>query len=82
MDSRHPLKDTDLQMLAWGQQRRLRCHVLLSKADKLTQSEGMKIIREVRADVGPTVSVQLFSATTNRGVDEARRFLDGCLKGS
>ena len=82
MDSRHPLKDTDLQMLEWGQQRQLRCHVLLSKADKLTQSEGMKIIREVRADVGPTVSVQLFSATTNRGVDEARRFLDGCLKGS
>ncbi|MGC3981525.1 MAG: ribosome biogenesis GTP-binding protein YihA/YsxC [Steroidobacteraceae bacterium] len=81
MDSRHPLKDTDLQMLEWGQSRQLRCHILLSKADKLTQSEGMKIIREVRASVGEGVTVQLFSATTNRGVDEARRFLDGCLKG-
>lgn len=81
MDSRHPLKDTDLQMLEWGQQRQLHCHVLLSKADKLTQSEGMKVTREVRAAVGEVASVQLFSATTNRGVDEARRFLDGCLKG-
>ncbi len=81
MDSRHPLKDTDWQMLEWGQQRQLRCHVLLSKADKLTQSEGMKVTREVRAAVGETTSVQLFSATSHRGVDEARRFLDGCLSG-
>jgi len=80
MDSRHPLKDTDLQMLEWGQQRQLRCHVLLSKADKLTQSEGMKVTREVRNELGESASVQLFSATTNRGVDEARRFLDACLK--
>lgn len=80
MDSRHPMKDTDLQMLEWGQARQLRCHVLLSKADKLTQSEGMKISREVRAAVGESVSVQLFSATTHRGVDEARRVLDACLK--
>jgi GTP-binding protein len=80
MDSRHPLKDTDLQMLEWAQQRQLRCHILLSKADKLTQSEGMKISREVRAAVGEAASVQLFSATSNRGVDEARRFLDACLK--
>jgi GTP-binding protein len=81
MDSRHPLKDTDLQMLEWGQQRHLRCHVLLSKADKLTQSEGMKVTREVRAAVGEAASVQLFSATTNRGVDEGRKFLDACLQG-
>jgi GTP-binding protein len=80
MDSRHPLKDTDVQMLEWGQQRHLRCHVLLSKADKLTQSEGMKVTREVRTAVGETATVQLFSATTNRGVDEGRKFLDACLK--
>jgi len=80
MDSRHPLKDTDLQMLEWAEQRQLHCHILLSKADKLTQSEGMKVIRDVRNAVGKTASVQLFSATTNRGVDEARRFLDACLK--
>ena len=80
MDSRHPLKDTDLQMLEWAQQRQLRCHILLSKADKLNQSEGMKVIREVRNAVGETATVQLFSATTRRGVDEARRFLDDCLK--
>lgn len=79
MDSRHPLKDTDLQMLEWGSARRLSCHILLSKADKLTQSEGMKVIREVRAAVGEGVSAQLFSATSRRGVDEGRRFLDAAL---
>ena len=80
MDSRHPLKDTDLQMLEWAAERQLRCHILLSKADKLTQSEGMKVLREVREAVAGVATVQLFSATKNRGVDEARRFLDGCLK--
>lgn len=80
MDSRHPMKDTDLQMLEWSQARQLRCHVLLSKADKLTQSEGMKISRDVRAAVGESATVQLFSATSHRGVDEARKFVDGCFK--
>lgn len=80
MDSRHPLKDTDLQMMEWAAQRQLRCHILLSKADKLTQSEGMKALREVREAVAGVATVQLFSAPKNRGVDEARRFLDACLK--
>jgi GTP-binding protein len=80
MDARHPMKDTDLQMLEWAAQRQLRCHILLSKADKLTQSEGVAVLREVKQAVGDAASVQLFSALKSRGVDEARRFLDGCLK--
>ena len=79
MDSRHPLKDTDLQMLEWAGQRQLRCHVLLSKADKLSQSEGMKVLREVRTSVAEVATVQLFSATKHRGVDEARRVLEASL---
>jgi GTP-binding protein len=81
MDARHPLKDTDLEMLEWAMQRQLRCHILLSKADKLTQSEGAAALREVKQAVGAAASVQLFSALKSRGVDEARRFLDSCLKG-
>lgn len=79
MDARHPLKDTDWQMLEWAQQRTLRCHVLLSKADKLSQSEAAKTLRDVKAAIGAHASVQLFSATSNRGVDEARRVLDEIL---
>lgn len=80
MDSRHPLKDTDWQMLEWGNARAVPCHVLLSKADKLSQSEGSKILREVKAELGDRATAQLFSATSHRGVDEARKILDGMLK--
>jgi len=80
MDSRHPMKDTDLQMLDWARQRQLSCHVLLSKADKLSQSEAAASLREVRAALGETASVQLFSSLKLRGLEEARRFVDGCLK--
>lgn len=80
MDSRHPLKDTDWQMLEWGNSRAVPCHVLLSKADKLSQSEGSKIMREVKAELGERATVQLFSATSRRGVDESRKILDAMLK--
>ncbi len=80
MDSRHPMKDTDLQMLAWAQERQLRCHVLLSKADKLSQSEAAGSLNEVRAQLGDAATVQLFSALKLRGLDESRRVVDGCLK--
>ena len=80
MDSRHPLKDTDWQMLEWGNERGIACHVLLSKADKLSQSEGSKILRETKTELAGRASVQLFSATSHLGVDEARKTLDGMLK--
>ncbi len=80
MDSRHPLKDTDWQMLQWGGARGAHCHVLLSKADKLSQAEGSKVLREVQAALGDQATVQLFSATSHRGVQEARKILDGMLK--
>lgn len=80
MDSRHPLKDTDYQMLQWSQERALRCHILLSKSDKLSQSEAAKVLREVSSEVRAQATVQLFSATTNRGVDDARRVLEEVLR--
>jgi GTP-binding protein len=67
-------------MLQWGQERALRCHILLSKADKLSQSEAAKTLREVRGEVQAHATAQLFSATTSRGVDDARRVLDEVLR--
>jgi GTP-binding protein len=80
MDSRHPLKDTDWQMLEWGNSRGIACHVLLSKADKLSQSESSKVLREVTNELHDRATVQLFSATSKRGVDAARKIMDTMLK--
>jgi len=80
MDSRHPLKDTDWQMLEWSQDRGVRCHVLLSKSDKLSQSEASKILRDTKQALDGQATVQLFSATSHRGVDESRKVLDAMLK--
>jgi GTP-binding protein EngB required for normal cell division len=52
----------------------------LSKSDKLSQSEASKILREVKQAVEGQATVQLFSATSHRGVDEARKVLDAMLK--
>lgn len=81
MDSRRPLKDTDWDMLHWGQEHGVHCHVLLSKCDKLSQSESIKVLREVTTELKERgATAQLFSATSHRGVDDARRVLDEMLK--
>ena len=80
MDIRHPLRDFDQQMLGFGLARGLPCHVLLTKADKLGRGAQAQTLREVRAALGDEVSVQLFSAQANLGVDEARQRLAGWLQ--
>ena len=42
MDSRHPLKEFDQQMLAYCRDIDLACHVLLTKADKLVATKRRK----------------------------------------
>lgn len=79
MDARHPLSDFDLEMLDWARTRPLRSHVLLSKADKLTQSERMKLMASVKAKLGGWSTHQLFSATAKLGVTDARKCLDDML---
>jgi GTP-binding protein len=81
MDSRHPLTDFDRQMLEWTQANGLATHILLTKADKLSRSENALTLRKVRAAVGETVTVQLFSAVNKTGVDEARRVVLGWMSG-
>ena len=53
----------------------MRVHVLLSKSDKLNRSEGSKVLREAKAGLGDTATVQLFSALDKTGVEEAQRTL-------
>lgn len=79
MDVRHPLRDFDRQMLGYGAARGLACHCLLTKADKLPRGQQSKALLETRRALGDGVSVQLFSAFSHLGVDEARAVLSGWL---
>ena len=78
MDSRHPLTELDLQMLAWFAQTGKPIHILLSKADKLTRQEQAVALREVQAalaKVSENCTLQLFSSLKKTGVAEAEKVL-------
>lgn len=82
IDSRHPLKDFDRQMLAYCRDIGLACHVLLTKSDKLSRSEAARTLAAVRAECaaqGWPATAQLFSALAKTGLDEARAALWGLL---
>lgn len=79
MDSRHPLKDFDQQMIDYAFRRNLACHVLLTKADKLSRSAQAQTLAKVRNALGGVASAQLFSSPDKTGVDEARAIISGWL---
>jgi GTP-binding protein len=82
MDSRHPLKDFDRQMLAYCRDIGLACHVLLTKADKQSRSQGAAALATVRRECraqGWPATAQLFSALAGTGLDEARATLNALL---
>ncbi|MDF1757172.1 MAG: ribosome biogenesis GTP-binding protein YihA/YsxC [Legionellaceae bacterium] len=74
MDIRHPLKDLDKLMLEWALNRELPVHILLTKCDKISNSEACKTLKKVRGhyELIPEelLSIQIFSSTKKKGVDE------------
>ena len=84
MDIRHPLKDYDRQMLSYAVSRGLPAHAILTKADKLgrgAQGNALLAVRkQMQAEYGDAVSVQLFSGESKQGVDEARAVIGGWLQ--
>ena len=79
MDSRHPLKDYDIQMLEWANHIEIPVHVLLTKVDKLNRKEQAISLERVDAalkEFSLKFSVQLFSSLKRWGVDEAHEKLD------
>ena len=82
MDIRHPLTPLDRQLLDWRAARGLPVHILLTKADKLSRGAGLAVRQQVektlRADY-PQTSIQLFSALTRLGMEEAWARLDRWL---
>jgi GTP-binding protein len=79
MDIRHPLKEADQQLIAWSVKCEVPVHILLTKADKLNNSEARKVLKEVTTALEPfgsTLSVQIFSAMETQGIEEAQACLD------
>lgn len=80
VDSRRGIGDMDLQMLDWGRTLGCRLHVLLTKADKLSRREaGAALAAGQREAEGLRVTVQLFSAVSRLGLEEARTVLAAML---
>jgi GTP-binding protein len=82
MDVRHPLKDSDRQVLGWCHVAGLPTHVLLTKSDKLKRGPAKAALLAVRgqlASLHPNASVQLFSSHTRAGCEELVTVLDHWL---
>jgi GTP-binding protein len=78
VDSRHPLKPFDQQMLHWCQQAGLPVHILLTKADKLSSSRAGAALQQLQKYINQNnmiATCQLFSASTGQGLDEIREHL-------
>lgn len=77
MDSRHPFKPEDLQMLDWCAAASLPVHVLLNKSDKLSRMAGIQILKTITGRyLHGRITAQLFSARDGSGVEQARQVLD------
>jgi len=83
MDCRHPLKEMDQDFLRWSALRALPVHVLLTKSDKLSNSQAAQTLHKTAPSIRllhPDASVQLFSATHKVGVLDAQRQVIAWLK--
>ena len=78
MDSRHPLKALDIQMLDFFHITGRPVHILLSKADKLSKNDQIKTLAAVKKSLKPyterqKISGQLFSSLKKQGMDEVNQ---------
>ncbi len=83
VDIRHPLKEFDRLMLQFCLDTALPCHVLLTKADKISRGQGMQALAALRKQfVAESLhaTAQIFSSSAGTGVDEAREAVMGLLR--
>lgn len=79
MDIRHPLKDLDQQMVYWAVHSEIPVLILLTKADKLSQSarkSQLNVVREATLAFMGDVQVEIFSSLKKMGIDKLRLKLD------
>lgn len=82
MDIRHPLSDSDWQLIDIQQQGQTELHILLTKADKLSRNQVGRAVQGVQeqlsaADIEATL--QDFSALKEQGVGDVHKVLDHWL---
>lgn len=84
IDIRRSLKEFDKQMLKWCIYNNIAIHILLNKADKLSNNKAknalLKVIKEIKNS--SLVSVQLFSSLKKTGISELKNILDSMLQKS
>lgn len=83
MDIRHPLKDSDIQMIEWCDERALPMHLVLTKADKIKKNKINQTLFAVRKDVEPVqteITVQVFSSETKLGLSELKSKLSSWME--
>ena len=73
-DIRHPLKEFDRMMLDFCFASGLPCHLLLTKADKLSRNQAAQALAAMRKSFpdGLHATAQVFSSPAGTGVEEAR----------
>ena len=83
-DSRHPLSPPDRSLCQWCHERGLPVRILLTKADKLGFQAQQLALRDTHATVAAlgNVEVQLFSAVSALGREQARGLLAAWLADS
>ncbi len=75
VDIRHPLKEFDRLMLEFCFATQLPCHLLLTKADKLSRGQAVQALATLRkqfVDEGLHATAQIFSSSAGTGVAQAR----------
>jgi GTP-binding protein len=80
VDARRGLTAGDDRLTDWATSAGRMVHVLLAKADKVKRAEAAQVERETRSKLKGEATVQLFSAFTGTGVEQAQRVLDGLRK--
>lgn len=83
VDIRHPLKEFDRMMLDFCASTDLACHVLLTKADKLSRGQAtiaLQAAQRVATEAGWTSTWQIFSARVGTGVEAARETVMAFLR--
>jgi GTP-binding protein len=82
MDIRRGITRLDEQLLRWLESHReLPVAILLTKADKLSRSDGMAQQRALGAALGPGVRLARFSAVSGDGVEDAKAWIESWLSG-
>ena len=83
VDIRHPLKEFDRTMLVFCRDTALPCHVLLTKADKLSRNQAAQALAALHKTFeteGLAAHAQIFSSSAGTGVEEARQAVMALLR--